>query len=271
MRVISIVFASLMMVGASFAAPLPGGEKDSGYYAPEVHQINSAGTGLHEALILGAPPATGACCTAGGVCQVLTQSECVALLGTYLGDNTNCSPNPCPPPPLGACCLADCTCQILTMDACPGVWLGPGTTCQPYPCSCPPGACCWPDGACTVVMQPQCGGDWQGVGTTCVPNNCPQPDGACCYPDGTCQFVNPYECQGISWSPNAPCSPNPCVVTEMACCYPDCTCAVLSADACAASGGYVSGELSCDPNPCDCPPPVPTKRGTWGGIKSRYR
>ncbi|MBD3402610.1 hypothetical protein GF420_06920 [candidate division GN15 bacterium] len=43
----------------------------------------------------------GACCNAAGGCEVLTEAECAAAGGTYQGDGTNCTPNPCPQP----CCV----------------------------------------------------------------------------------------------------------------------------------------------------------------------
>jgi hypothetical protein len=43
------------------------------------------------------PPA-GACCLTGGVCQIMTQSDCVSMGGDYQGDDTTCDPNPCPLP-----------------------------------------------------------------------------------------------------------------------------------------------------------------------------
>lgn len=44
-----------------------------------------------------APPVpTGACCQPSGDCAALTAAECAAASGVYQGDNTVCSPNPCP-------------------------------------------------------------------------------------------------------------------------------------------------------------------------------
>ncbi len=37
---------------------------------------------------------TGACCI-GGVCYTLTNAFCVAAGGTYMGDGSPCSPDPC--------------------------------------------------------------------------------------------------------------------------------------------------------------------------------
>ncbi len=38
---------------------------------------------------------TGACCLINGVCEVLTETACIALNGDYQGDGTSCDPNPC--------------------------------------------------------------------------------------------------------------------------------------------------------------------------------
>lgn len=42
------------------------------------------------------PPVEGACCLADGTCIVIVQDGCQ---GTYQGDGTTCTPNPCPPIP----------------------------------------------------------------------------------------------------------------------------------------------------------------------------
>ncbi|HMN41822.1 MAG TPA: GC-type dockerin domain-anchored protein [Phycisphaerales bacterium] len=55
-------------------------------------------------------PAAGACCNALGVCAGSTSATCV---GTYQGNGTLCSPNPCPPPPSGVCCRgATCNASV---------------------------------------------------------------------------------------------------------------------------------------------------------------
>jgi hypothetical protein len=43
----------------------------------------------------GAPPPTGACCFLGGLCVPLTEHACGDQEGTYMGDYTDCEPNPC--------------------------------------------------------------------------------------------------------------------------------------------------------------------------------
>jgi FtsP/CotA-like multicopper oxidase with cupredoxin domain len=40
--------------------------------------------------------ATGACCLPSGSCSIVTSSQCASLGGTYQGDGSSCTPNPCP-------------------------------------------------------------------------------------------------------------------------------------------------------------------------------
>lgn len=48
-----------------------------------------------------APPVpTGACCFAGALCEVVTQSACLAAGGEYIGDGSLCVPDPCAPVPV---------------------------------------------------------------------------------------------------------------------------------------------------------------------------
>jgi len=44
-----------------------------------------------------APPIEGACCLSNGSCVVMAPGDCT---GTYMGDGTDCDPNPCPPVPV---------------------------------------------------------------------------------------------------------------------------------------------------------------------------
>ncbi len=70
-------------------------------------RVTVAGFGLLLALaLIGCPPeqqlfCTGACCFTNGHCEELTPAACTSAGGTYLGDDSVCSPNPCsqPPPP----------------------------------------------------------------------------------------------------------------------------------------------------------------------------
>lgn len=93
----------------------------------------------------------GGCCLSGGACSVLTPAACATAGGTYQGDGTGCSPNPCQQ--FGACCFASGQCISETAANCfayNGLYQGNGTVCVPNPCpvrSCcnndPTGAKCW--------------------------------------------------------------------------------------------------------------------------------
>lgn len=182
-----------------------------------------------------APP-PGACCFAGGVCEVVTELECGQNDGNYQGDETTCDPNPCPQP-VGACCLVPrgVPCVVVTAEECAlqeGNFLGNGTTCDPNPCPLPIGACCYQDGSCVPYTEQDCdanGGVFQGDFTACDPNPCPPPPGACCFDDGTCVITSLEDCVGE----------------------------------------FLGSGTICDPNPC--PPPVPTDESSWGSIKNRYK
>jgi cytochrome c5 len=50
---------------------------------------------------------TGACCATDGTCSVTTQADCESAGGTYQGDDTSCSPNPCEATPDGATLFAN--------------------------------------------------------------------------------------------------------------------------------------------------------------------
>lgn len=78
----------------------------------------------------------GACCLPGDVCSVLTQTECANQGGSYQGDGTSCSPDPCVVP-TGACCFDDGSCQDLTEADCQlqgGTYEGDGTACATTSC-----------------------------------------------------------------------------------------------------------------------------------------
>jgi hypothetical protein len=149
--------------------------------------------------------ATGACCVSGGICLIKTPTQCSQAAGTYKGDGTTCSPNPCPPP-TGACCLSNGNCLVVSSADCltlSGTWLGAGTACNGS--LCPLGACCFPNGTCQVLTSAACatgGGTYQGTGTNCSPNNCPQPSGACCLSNGNCLVMIQTNCgiAGGTWA-----------------------------------------------------------------------
>ncbi len=81
----------------------------------------------------------GACCNdITGVCTLVTTGVC-ATGSTYQGDNTVCTPSPCPAS--GACCNDTTgTCSTTIQAACPSgsTWQGAATVCTPNPCPQPP-------------------------------------------------------------------------------------------------------------------------------------
>ncbi len=85
------------------------------------------------------PAASGACCAPDGSCGVTNDaSDCSSQGGTYQGNGSACTPNPCPPPN-GACCLADATATCnevdqATCDGLSGTFAGALTVCTPNPC-----------------------------------------------------------------------------------------------------------------------------------------
>ncbi len=123
------------------------------------------------------PVVSGACCVAGN-CSVRTQTECTSQGGTFQGNGTTCTPNPCVLP-TGACCAANGGCTVVSSAVCAGTggtYRGDGSTCTPNPCPQPTGACCAPNGSCSEVSQAQCasqGGSYGGDGTTCAATRCP--------------------------------------------------------------------------------------------------
>lgn len=127
---------------------------------------------------------TGACCLASG-CQTKTPTQCASLSGNYIGDNIQCTPDPCTPRKIvGACCVED--------QALPG-----GYTCM--------------DGK-TPRECGDSGGFFYGDDSSCRDVECPCGDiviptdrFACCFYDNTqndviCQLKTAKECTAVSGS-----------------------------------------------------------------------
>ena len=94
----------------------------------------------------GAPP-TGACCV-NEVCSIQAEVACGSNGGTYQGDDTTCTPDPCYVEPTGACCIND-TCSELTESACGsagGGYFGDDTTCTA-------GLCDAQDSSCLIISE----------------------------------------------------------------------------------------------------------------------
>ncbi len=70
---------------------------------PNEDFIAVAGGGYHSLGLKYLLPPTGACCD-DGACAVINEAACLALGGTYMGDDTDCNDADCPEP-----CPADIT------------------------------------------------------------------------------------------------------------------------------------------------------------------
>lgn len=207
----------------------------------------------------------GACCRLDGTCQAnATEADCLSINGTYHGDDSLCTPNPCPPPAPGACCAASGACTLVLPAQCAaaqGEFQGAGTDCSPNPCPQPTGACCLLTGACspdkTTTECANLSGSYQGDGTDCEPNECPQPTGACCLASGACESHTQQECTGLGGTFEGigiPCTPGLCPQPTGACCLAGGTCDELTEQACAdVSGSFEGVGTSCTPNPCAPP------------------
>ena len=132
----------------------------------------SSFNGFDIALSTVAPP-VGACCLPGNVCSAgQSAAACSSASGTYKGDNSVCTPDPCtPPPPTGACCLSNNTCSAgLTQALCQisgGTYKGDNSACTIGLCTPATGACCV-NRVCSVVAGiAACGGVYQGDSTVC--------------------------------------------------------------------------------------------------------
>ncbi|MCP4245769.1 MAG: hypothetical protein GY778_01850, partial [bacterium] len=83
----------------------------------------------------------GACCDPDtGACTEQTETDCLTLLGQYLGDGTDCTTAACPG--TGRCCRdLGQTCDIRTEASCTGLgsesWIA-DATCLSSPCPIPP-------------------------------------------------------------------------------------------------------------------------------------
>lgn len=207
-------------------------------------------------------PGYGACCFSNGSCQTKLQSECISLGGTWQGDGTSCSPNPCPQP-MGACCRLDGSCsENIAESQCQAIGevFFLNTTCANVPGGCPQpdGACCvTTGGGCQMEPEAQCdalGGIWAGAWTDCS-DGC---DGACCFLPSGCVDLTYQNCNlaaGYWRGSGTTCATLICW-PRGACCYPAGNCGddVAEGD-CAAAGGTFQGHgVLC--SSVSCPQPT---------------
>ena len=128
----------------------------------------------------------GACCYSQE-CSIMTEADCSASGGTYIGYNTNCNgEDPCYIPPRGACCVSEtkkchtetqCF-EALLPDDCTaffgGTYLGDNTNCNGDQCYIPTGGCCVGE-TCSIMTEADCsasGGTYLGRNVACVGSHC---------------------------------------------------------------------------------------------------
>ncbi len=209
------------------------------------------------------PTPSGACCLVDGTCVEVTEANCLAMGGTYSGDDTECAQVTCPQP-AGACCLDDGSCVQVTEEDClamGGTYSGDLTLCMDVSCPQPPGACCLVDGTCVEVTEEDClamGGTYSGDFSLCMDVTCPQPAGACCLVDGTCVQVTEVDCLamgGLYHGDLSLCMDVICESPVGACCLVDGTCVEVTEEDCLAAGGTYSGDFTLCVDE-DCPQPA---------------
>jgi len=202
---------------------------------------------------------SGACCFGDGNCQIRTEADCIPE-GVWQGDNTDCSPTPCPQP-VGACCRADGFCDddglaIGCND--PDEVFHLAQECPDVVCPEPKGACCTPADGCEFVEEAICetqfGGAWLGALTSCGESSCM---GACCINSSGCDLLSETDCgvvpnsqfQGVGTA----CEPNnECPVG--ACCLPTGACTSGTLSFCQDQDGEFQGhESNCGQTSCPQP------------------
>jgi len=169
--VVSLV--DMPMSGLMSIVPLPG---HVAYEQAEWNIAEAGGAmGMNtpgKAVCPGAAEATGACCTDfGTTCAVLTQADCAAQSGTFMGADTVCDPSPCTL--LSACCV-ETSCFMLSETECTEGYGGlsfPGEVClaDGGTRNCTLFACCV-GSACFMFSETDCisgGGTWH-PGVLCI-------------------------------------------------------------------------------------------------------
>ncbi|TVQ54792.1 MAG: hypothetical protein EA377_04830, partial [Phycisphaerales bacterium] len=223
------------------------------------------------------PPVSGGCCLPAGFCEVLTESQCAAQQGLFLGEDVPCSSVNCINL-FGACCYDDDSCETPVPQAfCineGGTWLGSGTDCSNDACGDPVGACCIEvTGACDQFTEEICDivdGIWQGAGVQCNDIVC-FPSGSCCLPDGSCvDEVSPEECEDLDGSfqgNSSTCESTSCPQPQGACCLSNGSCIGLTEQSCInVAGSWAGPGTNCDDTTGSgtadiCEEPAPTCTG----------
>ncbi|MCP3905793.1 MAG: DUF11 domain-containing protein [Planctomycetes bacterium] len=211
---------------------------------------------------------TGACCLPDPACiDDVTDIDCHAQGGMFLGPDTGCSAETCVLDQ-GACCLPDGSCRVLTPENCSnaGGTHQSGDSCPSVgPCPVPMGACCVPSTPCFEMSRDYCmiqNGAYIGDYQLCDTATCDQLEfrAPCCFMDGTCIVLTPDDCSGAGGSARdlgASCSaPVQWSVYSSsgasgACCFGSGSCDQTDLEDCNSAGGQYKGDgSSCDDVTC---------------------
>ena len=117
---------------------------------------------------------SGACCL-GTTCIYGSESACNQVGGVF-NEGQQCADVTCGADPTGGCCVGT-SCSVETEADCSGTYLGDGTNCSGDPCAAPTGACCYSTG-CSVQTEDDCSGTYLGDGTSCAGDPCGSSDPA---------------------------------------------------------------------------------------------
>jgi len=117
---------------------------------------------------------SGACCL-GTTCIYGSESACDQVGGIF-HEGVQCADVSCGADPTGGCCVGT-SCSVETEADCSGTYLGDGTNCSGDPCAAPTGACCYSTG-CSVQTEDDCSGTYLGDGTSCAGDPCGSSDPA---------------------------------------------------------------------------------------------
>ena len=137
--------------------------------------LDNAGTGEQYIETYGTASSNGACCF-GTACIYGSESACDSVGGIYQGDAVQCADVDCGADPTGGCCIGT-SCYVETEADCSGTYLGDGTNCSGDPCAAPTGGCCYSTG-CSVQTEDDCSGTYLGDGTSCAGDPCGSSDPA---------------------------------------------------------------------------------------------
>jgi predicted outer membrane repeat protein len=205
------------------------------------------------------PSETGACCVLNACSPGITEDACLALEGTYQGDDTTCTFNLCD---TGACCAQEQCFAPMTHDDCStigGEYEGNNTTCESEPCT-PAilGACCV-NALCIFVPEASCevfGGVYEGDEIACEDVVCAAVSsaGACCV-DASCVFMPEADCEalaGVYQGDESSCEDAPCAGEGIGACCVIGVCSVITEIACLdQAGDYQGDDVVCSDASCD--------------------